>query len=81
MVSCVNHGIFQVSYGKPVDVLKNAITSGLLPVLSDVEIFNFKNFYCTKRFAVKCQGESLEIFCLRPHLVVEIFDLEPFVSK
>ena len=36
------------------------ITSGLYPVLSEVENLIFQNFYCTKRFAVKFQGESLE---------------------
>ena len=38
------------------------ITSGLYPVLSEVENLIFKNFYCTKRFAEKFQGESLERF-------------------
>ena len=30
-MSCDGNGLLQVSYGKPVDVLKNAITSGILP--------------------------------------------------
>ena len=31
VMSCDLYGLFKISYGKPVDVLKNAITSGLLP--------------------------------------------------
>ena len=40
----------------------HSVTSGLFPVLSDVENLVLKNFYCTKRFAVKFQGESPERF-------------------
>ena len=40
----------------------HGVTSGQLPVLSDVENFVLKNFYCTKRFAVKFQRESLRRF-------------------
>ena len=40
----------------------HSITSGLFPVLSDVENLIHKKFYCTKRFAIKFQGESLERF-------------------
>ena len=49
---------------------------GVPPVL-------FNNFYYSKRFSVKFKGEKIfrNIFYLRPHLVVEIFALEPFVSE
>ena len=40
----------------------HGVTSGQLPVLSDVENFVLKNFYCTKRF----------------HLVVDILNFERF---
>ena len=40
----------------------HSVTSGLFPVLSDVENLILKKFNCTKRFAIKFQGESLERF-------------------
>ena len=38
------------------------VTSGLLPVLSDVKKYNPKKIFRTKRFVVKFQGESLGVF-------------------
>ena len=57
-----------------------------LPVLSEVENFGFKNFYCTKRFAVKFQGGGFRgvfrtFFDLRHHLVVYILNFESFVTR
>ena len=54
------------------------VTSGQLPVISDVENSVFKNFYCTKRFEISVGFRA--IFDLRPHLVVDILNFDPFVT-
>ena len=55
------------------------VTSGQLPVISDVENSVFKNFYCTKRFEISVGFRA--VFDLRPHLVVDILNFDPFVMR
>ena len=58
------------------------VTSGQLPVLSDVENFVFKNFLLHQKIRREISGEVFRtIFGLRPHLVVDILDFEPFVTR
>ena len=49
-------------WSKQPDERSHDVTSGQLPVLSDVENIVFKNFYCAKRFAVKFQGDPWGVF-------------------
>ena len=55
------------------------VTSGQLPVISDVENSVFKNFYCTKRFEISVGFRA--IFDLGPNLVVYILNFESFVMR
>ena len=59
---------------------KYSIEGTSLPVLSDVKNSIPKNFYCTKRFAVKFQSPWTYQPSLSPHLVGVIADFDPYVS-
>ena len=52
------------------------VTSGQLPVLSDVENFVF---YCTKRFAMRFQGESLGRFSTS--IEVDMLNFKRFITR